>query len=160
MSSELEIIIAFVYRRSGRPALRESEIYLPLSMELNWFSLEDAQAIVDAAISSHLLEKREGLLEPIFDIDSVQIPVGFSPSKSVQYLMGENSQKTSDVSSKVLAHLASATGKSSSQLTTEIEELCAEKGLVFLVGAVVVAKRYNVGISEFFDDIESDILNT
>ena len=157
MSSELEVIIAFVFRRSGRPALRESEIYLPLSMELNWFSLEDAQGIVDVAISAHLLEKREGFLEPVFDIDEVEIPVGFSPSGSFDALSGKSVGDSEDLKDRLLVYLAKAAGKNVSQLVEEIDEVCSEKNLVFLVGAVVLAKRYNVGVSEFFEEIETEL---
>jgi len=157
MSSELEVIIAFVFRRSGRPVLRESEIYLPLSMELNWFSLEEAQAVVDAAISAHLLEKREGFLEPVFDIDDVEIPVGFSPSGSVDTLMGASDDESNQVKDRLLAHLAKATGKNTSQLVEQIDEVCSEKKIVFLVGAVIVSKQYNVDVSGFFEEIEKDL---
>ncbi len=160
MSSDLEIIIAFVFRRSGRPALRESEIYLPLSMELNWFSLEDAQRIVDAAISAHLLEKREGFLEPVFDIDEVEIPVGFSPSGSVDDLMGASDEKSTQLNDRLLAHLAKVTGKNTSQLVEQIEQVCSEKNVLFLVGAVIVSKKYNVDVSEFFEEIEKDLLGS
>ena len=55
MNSEWEIIIAFLFKRSGREELSFSDLYLTLSIDLNWFTPEDAKAFVNMAIKQKLL---------------------------------------------------------------------------------------------------------
>ena len=50
MESDAEIIIAFIFKRSGKQKLKLSEFYLPLSMQLNWFSPQEAKDFVKIAI--------------------------------------------------------------------------------------------------------------
>ena len=47
MPSELEIVITFVYNRSGKSELSFSDLYLTLSMELNWFTPDDAKEFIN-----------------------------------------------------------------------------------------------------------------
>jgi len=57
MDIEEKIIIAFLFKRSGKNKLKESEIYLPLSLELDWFSANEARQFVNLAVELKLLTK-------------------------------------------------------------------------------------------------------
>ena len=46
MDSEKEIIISFLFKRSGKESLKFSDLYLALSMELNWFTPDDAKSFI------------------------------------------------------------------------------------------------------------------
>ena len=81
MDSEAKIIIAFLFNRSGKKELRDAELYLPLSMELAWFSTKESQEFVKSVIEQGLLTKKDGMLIPTFALDDIKIPVGFIPSK-------------------------------------------------------------------------------
>lgn len=83
MTSDSEIVIAFLYKRSGKEELSFSDLYLNLSMELNWFTPEEAKDFVNMAIKKNLLIKKDELIKPNFDFNKVVIPVGFIPSKSI-----------------------------------------------------------------------------
>ena len=50
MNSEAKIMIAFLFNRSGKNELKDSEIYLPLSMELGWLSAKESQEFIKYAI--------------------------------------------------------------------------------------------------------------
>ena len=83
MVSEEEIIITFLFKRSGKSKLSFSDLYLILSMDLNWFTPEDAKAFVNLALKQKLLTKKGDLIKPNFDYDKIIVPVGFTPSKQV-----------------------------------------------------------------------------
>ena len=55
MDSEWKIIIAFLFKRSGKEKLSLSEFYLSLSMDLKWFSPQQAKAFVNHAVEQKLL---------------------------------------------------------------------------------------------------------
>ena len=50
MNSEVQIIISFLFKRSGKNKLKESEIYLSLSLELGWFSARESREFVTYAL--------------------------------------------------------------------------------------------------------------
>jgi len=79
MGSDANIIIAFLYKRSGKEELSFSELYLILSMELNWFTPDDAKTFVNMAIKQKLLIKKGELIKPNFDFRKIVVPVGFVP---------------------------------------------------------------------------------
>ena len=83
MASEYEIIIAFIFKRSGKEKMNFSELYLDLSMNLNWFSPEDAKKFLNDAIKKKLSIKEDDQISLSFDINKITIPMGFSPSKRV-----------------------------------------------------------------------------
>ena len=43
MNNDYKIIIAFVYTRAGKKEMSFSEFYLSLSMDLKWFTLNNAK---------------------------------------------------------------------------------------------------------------------
>jgi len=71
MTSDAEIIITFLYKRSGKDELSFSDLYLNLSMELNWFTPDDAKAFVNTAIKQELLIKKGDLIKPNFDYNKI-----------------------------------------------------------------------------------------
>ena len=73
MESDAEITIAFIFKRSGKQKLKPSEFYLPLSMQLNWFSPQEAKDFVKIAIKQKLLKEKEEIIEPTFDITQVTL---------------------------------------------------------------------------------------
>ena len=79
MVSQAEKIITFVFNRSGKTELSFSEMYLTLSMELNWFTPDDAKKFVEKAIREGLFCKKNNQLSPSFDVSKVNVPVGYNP---------------------------------------------------------------------------------
>ena len=80
MPSESEIIISFIFKRSGKAELDFSEIYLTLSMDLKWFTPDDAKKFVNNALKQKLLLKKYEGLRPGFEINKINVPFGFSPT--------------------------------------------------------------------------------
>src|SRR4030042_430114 len=83
MDSEAKIILAFLFNRSGKTDLTEAELYLPLAMELGWFSTKEAQQFVKYVMKKELVVKKDGVLSPNFPLETIKIPVGFIPSKKM-----------------------------------------------------------------------------
>ena len=75
--AEIRIIIAFLFKRSGKEELSLSELYLPLSMDMKWFSPKQAREIMNSALKQKLLTKKGELVKPNFDYKNVVVPVGF-----------------------------------------------------------------------------------
>jgi hypothetical protein len=80
----LRVVVAAPFRRNGRERLSENDFIVDLSMKRRWFTPEQAQRVVDVALSEGLVERGDAdSLVASFDPREVSIPEGFSPDESV-----------------------------------------------------------------------------
>ena len=67
MNSEAKTIIAFLFKRSGKKEMIQSEFYLTLSMDLKWFTPKKAKDFTNWSLKNNILLKSEGVLKPNFN---------------------------------------------------------------------------------------------
>lgn len=156
MQAEAKIIIAFLFKRSGKSELTEAEIYLPLSMELGWCSVKEAQEFVKYSINQRLLVKEGGTVHPAFSFDSIAIPVGFIPSKEV-FRLHLDAADTGKILDRIVASICSSTHQDQHKILQEIRKEELEKQLLPEVAAMYVARRYHVDISGFYTDVHDAV---
>jgi hypothetical protein len=145
---EAKIIIAFLFKRSGREKLKESEIYLPLSLELGWFSTKESIAFVRHAIEHNLLKKEGEFLVPNFDVKEIKIPVGFFPSKVFELRVVD----------EVLKRIINKTKYKKQDILNRINEIESEKKVVKEVASLLYAVECNVDVKDLYDAVEGGIL--
>jgi len=156
MNSEAEIIIAFVFKRSGKTALTEPEIYLPLSLELGWFPSQQAKSFVTYALKQKLLVKKGALLSPTFDSGKITIPLGFHPTKTsfeAEEKEGAPEEKA-PVLDTIIHRIREKTKRSQKDIIAKIREIEQEKKILSEVAALVVAKEYDVDVTDFLDKVD------
>ena len=152
MSSEEEIIIAFIFNRSGKEKLKDVEIYLSLSMELNWFKPDEAKNFVKKSVENKLLVEEDGLLKPGFNVDSVDIPLGFKPSKTsfnFEKKQKEDDKDKEDVVKIIINKIVLKTKKEKEEIKLKIKKEETEKNITELVAALLVAKENDIDVVEF-----------
>ena len=154
MDSEEEIVFAFLFKRSGRKQLKESEIYLPLSLELGWFSTKEARKYVEEAIKQKLLVKKEGFLTPSFDVEKINIPVGFSPIKSTLEVKKTTDE---DVFQEIVNRIVEKTNKQHDEIIKIIKQIQVEKKILPEVAALLFAKENNILVEDVFNSVEKKI---
>ncbi|MBN1280788.1 MAG: DUF2240 family protein [Candidatus Thermoplasmatota archaeon] len=153
MEAEAKIIIAFLFNRSGKPALKESEIYLPLSMELGWFSATEAHDFVTYALTQHLLVHKEGLLLPNFPVEKTTIPVGFTPSKKF-FIEQTGEHETENILDAMVTHISNYTTQKQEDIRRKIHHTAQERHLTLEVAALYIARTHDVDVTEWYDRIE------
>ncbi len=159
MNSEAQIIISFLFKRSGKDELKDSEIYLPLSLELGWFSAREARDFVTSALEQKILVKKGALLTPGFDVEKILVPVGFYPStKSFTIektdVKVEEEQAVVDVVVQRIVEKADIDPK---DILEEIKQIEVEKNIISDVALLFIAKKYNVDVNDCFDSVEKAI---
>ena len=159
MPSETEIILTFIFNRSGKPKLNFSDLYLALSMDLNWFTPEDAKTFVNKAINNKLLTKKGEDILPNFDYENIIVPVGFTPSKQVfeEKVIKKPEKKEEKLIDKIVKHLIDKTELDSQQIREKILGTSKTNNITVEVAAALLAKEHNVSLEEFFEDIEKTI---
>ena len=150
MSSEEEIIIAFIYKRSGKQIISESELYLSLSMDLGWMTATEAQQFVQTIKEFKLVTEHANGLEPTFKIDTVNVPRGFTPTKK-QVKEKQAMKLQEKLTDKILRRIHEQTGQPIQQLSEETAALTAEKKIIAEVAALWVARRHDCDVSDFFE---------
>jgi len=158
MDSEVKIIITFIFKRSGKQKLTFSDLYLTLSMDLNWFTPEDAKKFVNEALEKNFLIKKKDLIKPYFDIEKVKIPVGFYPSKRV-FIHDEaiNIKEESNLLSQIVNTIAEHLNTKEQNISNKIKKIEEEKKVTTEVAALLLGKENNIDLSKFFEKIENKI---
>lgn len=164
MTSEPELILAFLFKRSGKTKLGFSEIYLTLSMDLNWFTPQDAKEFVKQAEKQKLLIKKDELYKPNFDLEEIKVPLGFYPSKKVINIKKE--EKTTEplekktLLDKIINKILEKTNQERKKVINKIKDLEKEKNITPEIAALLIGKEYNINFQEHLQDIKNKILTT
>jgi hypothetical protein len=159
MSSEREIILSFLFKRSGKESLKFSDLYLALSMDLNWFTPDNAKAFINTALEDKLLTKKGNLIKPTFNIEKIDVPTGFYPSKLVFEEKKERMpEKKEDVLYKIIKRIVKDTDLNQQQVTEKVKAIVKEKNIVDMVAALLIGKEYDIDFNDFFNEIEEKIL--
>ncbi len=159
MNSEAQIIISFLFKRSGKDELKDSEIYLPLSLELGWFSAREARDFVTYAIEQKLLVKKGALLTPGFDVKKILVPVGFYPSTK-SFTIEKTDVKVEEEPAAVdvvVQRIVEKADIDPKDILEEIKQIEVEKNIISDVALLFIAKKYNVDVNDCFDSIEKAI---
>jgi hypothetical protein len=159
MASENEIIIAFLFKRSGKEKMSFSELYLNLSMELGWFSPEDAKKFLYEAIKNKLLTNEDEQISLTFDVNKIKIPVGFSPSKKV--FLEKRTQKDleeTDVFKQIVKRIQNKTNLKEQQIIDKIKKISKEKNIDEKIAALLEAKDHDIELSDFLKELENKII--
>ena len=157
MDSEAKIIIAFLFNRSGKTELKDSELYLPLSMELGWLSTKESQEFIDYAIKQELLIKKDGLLQPNFPLEKIAIPLGFTPSKKL-FSEKRDEYKEENIIDEIVIQISKLTNQSQREIFEEIKQEQKEKNLFLEVAALYVARKYSVDIADWYESVEKILI--
>jgi len=158
VDSEAEIIITFLFKRSGKEELSLSEFYLSLSMDLKWFSPKQAKAFVSHAVEQKLLIKKGDLVKPNFGYKKVVVPIGFHPSKQLFEEKEEGiKEEKEDVVKTIIDRIVKKTGLDAQSIAEKIKDIEKEKNITSEVAALLVGKEYDVILDDCFEEIENKI---
>jgi hypothetical protein len=159
MNQNAENIIAFLFKRSGKKTMYFSEIYLTLSMDLNWFTPEDAKTFVNTAIEQKMLIKKDDMIRPGFDIQNIKIPVGFQPSKTI-FKKEETQKQTTGEKQELIDLIANEivkqTKNKKEKIIDEIQKISEGKNLKPEIAALLVGKEHDVSLEKFYKKIEEE----
>jgi hypothetical protein len=159
MTSEPHIILAFLYKRSGKPILTESDLYLSLSMDLGWMPTTEAKTFVRNAIDTGLLAPRENGLAPTFDITTIDIPRGFIPTAHTSKKEPIPTTAQAGLLDRIVQRISLESKIQASGIAREITALTEEKHVTPEVAALWIARRHDCDVAEFYDVVESQLFS-
>jgi len=131
--------VAAPFRQRGVEELKQSEFVVALSLDLEWFSPDQAQRLADLATTEGLLKPTGEELVVSFDPLEVDIPDGFEPDESVL-------QQRSTFE-RILAVIVDA-GVEKQEAVAGINRLQSDLALSVEAAAALYARRQGIDVTE------------
>jgi hypothetical protein len=154
MNSDAQIIIAFVFRRIGEKRIKESDFYLYISIDLNWLTPLDAKEFIKRAKREKLLSSDGEYITPLFNIENIDVPFGFRPSKNTYQ---ENNKTIENNLTVIINKLSKSLKIDKNEIMNKIIEIAEEKNIIIEIAGLLLAKQYEVDLSKNYIKIEKDI---
>ncbi|MEF8848567.1 MAG: DUF2240 family protein [Candidatus Thermoplasmatota archaeon] len=155
MNSEEKILISFLFKRTGKQEMKNSEMYLSISMDLKWCNPKQAKSFIESAVNKDLLKKKNDLLKPNFNIEKIEIPVGFEPSENFfeEFKQNKSIKKDGNLIEEISVHL----DKNQKEVIKEIDDLAKRKNIDFKVASLLKGKETGVEIKKYLDTYEKEL---
>ena len=132
--------------------MKNSELYLTLSLELGWFSPQEAQQVIKDALHQKLLKQKDELVSPTFDINKITIPVGFYPSKKDIILeRKEEKTKTSSFMESITKRITDHTQQTPSELSQKIQQIATTKRILPEIAALYLAYTHKIPVEDILE---------
>ncbi len=139
----LKQVVTYVFRRKGG-VIPISEFVFALSLDLKWFSPDQAESVLKSAEKNELVKITEDLVEPLFDPGSVEVPIDFRPDQSIL------EEKTLTIFDQVVERLSAVGSKP--EIIRMIHE---EQDILRIVEpdavALLIARKFGIDVADLID---------
>jgi hypothetical protein len=154
----LKQVIASLFKRKNSAVVPANDLELLASMELRWFDPADARKLVELAVSQNLLEETETGLKTKFEIDSIEIPLGFKPPKDLLTAL-ELSKES--LFMQLVNQISLDSGIEPNQIIADINDKQSkfQEYLTLEVIALLYGKEKEVDVDKFIPEIKSKLLS-
>jgi len=149
----LEIAVAAPFKHMRKERLQRSEFIFYIAIDRKWMNKEQANRLLERAVEEGLVGIDGGTIRPLFDLASVEIPLGFKPTSDL--LTGAENP-----CDDLIARIAAATGKPAREIAAEINQVISgdfDGNLRLEAAAVIVAKRYRVQFEDKLPALEKSV---
>ena len=140
----LAVTVAAPFRHLHKGQLQRSEFVYYLAIDRMWMSRDQAGLLLDLAVEQGLVDLRNGVVVPLFEVGEVTVPLGYRP--------GAEDFQRPDAERTLLARIAAATGRDEREVAAEANRLITERfdgQLRSKAALVLLARRHEVP----FDDL-------
>ncbi|MHC1574455.1 MAG: DUF2240 family protein [Candidatus Methanogasteraceae archaeon] len=143
----LKQVISYVFRKKGG-TISISEFVFALSLDLKWFSPDQAESVLKTAEKEGLVQIVGDMVEPLLDPNSVEIPIDFKPDQSI---FAEKTTET--IFDQVIDRLQSSGAMGRSEIVRTIHEKQNDLGIVETdATALLVARMHGIDVTDLIDE--------
>lgn len=145
---DLKTVVAAPFRHRGSNTLTDSEFIATLSMELDWFTPEQARRVIDLATSESLLDRSEDSLVPTFAVETISLPDDPTPDESIL---------TERSTFEQLLDTITDAGIEKQDAVAEINRLQQELAITIEAAGVLYAHQQGIAVPGITDRIQADL---
>jgi len=151
--TDLKYTVSIPFKRKGKDALKESEFVLALSIDLNWFSPDQAKNVVREAEKAGLIKREGDIIRPTFDLSPVEPSSEFKKG-----VMEEQEQALFD---RIIERITSETGMDKRKTVALVNKKQDElsKLVEIEVSAILVALENGVALDNLIDEEYKVLVN-
>lgn len=149
----LTITIAAPFRHARKDQLKKNEIVYFLSFKQHWMNIDQANILISRAEEEGLVTLEGDMIRPLFDVSTIEIPLGYRPGSAVF----ERSDPVDDLLSRISHH----SGIPLAELVAEQNQIVMEKfgGTLRSEAAVVImAKRHGVEFKDLLPALREHVM--
>lgn len=139
------------FRKRGKNALTTSEFIFALSLDLGWFSPEQAKEVLSKAKNEGLVSIKDDEISPNFDFKAIEIPLGFRPDLKREWSIFEC------IIERIM--MTGLSRKEAIALVNEKQERMA-KLIEIEVSALLVAKERGVDVEDLVDEAYQSLIKS
>jgi hypothetical protein len=123
-----------------------------LVYNLRWFGPDDSTSIIQAALSSGLLQiGKDGEMRPTFDLESIKVEVGYRPPEDF-----DTNQMARPLFERLIEVIMDS-GLDKKETIRSINRRGDEKNLLFPCAAIHVGLERGIDMSRFYGEVENSI---
>jgi hypothetical protein len=122
-------------------------------MDLKWLSPKNAKDFINYALNKNLLIKKDDLCKPNFNVDNIQIPIGFHPSNNVLFTINQSKEDNLSISSRIIKIICDYTNNNEKEIIDKIRDIARDKNIFFEIALLLYAKEFEIELKEFYDHI-------
>jgi hypothetical protein len=149
----LPVTIAAPFRHTRNEQLKKNEIDYYLAFERGWMNIEQANLLLARAKEEGLIAYEADMIRPLFDVQSIEIPLGFKPSASVF--------RKSDPQEELMQRIAGQRNMPLTRVVAEMNAIISKEfdGYIRPEGAIIIlAKRHGVECSDLLPALRENVL--
>lgn len=149
----LTITIAAPFRHARKDQLKKNEIVYYLSFKQHWMNINEANILIARAGEEGLIEMEGDMIRPLFDVSTIEIPLGYKPGSAVF--------ERSDPVDDLLSRISKQTGIALAELVAEQNQVVMElfRGNLRSEAAVVImARRHGVEFQDLLPALREHLM--
>lgn len=149
---EITLVVAAPFKKNAAPLLSMRDFEFALSFDLKWMSPDEASKVRDLAIKSRLLTLVDGMLKPVFDLDTTEIPHDFKPKVDLfkeKTLLEDIMEYISTTTETRLRDIAIRINSKQEQLSDLVD---------IEVAALLIAKEMGCDIEPFYEKVHDAVV--
>ncbi|MDD1719086.1 MAG: DUF2240 family protein [Methanoregulaceae archaeon] len=149
----LMLTVAAPFRFTRKQRLKRNEVVYFLVYDRRWMSLDEANQLLSRALEDGLLAYDGEMLHPLFDLSTVNIPIGFKPTTVIL--------EPKEPIETLIERIAREKNIPPAQLTGEMNQLILDgfEGHIRPEAAIVIlAKKYRIETGDLLQALEASLL--
>ncbi len=139
--------LAFLFQKEGSE-ISKTDFVMAQSVDLDWFSSEKAEKVVDRALELDLVEIEDGDIIAEFDYEDVDIPMGFEPSEEIL------EKKEKDLFPKLLNDIVENSDRSKQEMISKANKKQDDMNIEIKTALLLVAREEGISVPDKDDYIE------
>lgn len=158
MADELTVCAAAFFRNKGRDVVAEKEFTMGISLDLRWMSVKESQALMDAMVSSGVLELKDSYLRPKFDGSGLEIPIAYRPSAELIGSLASKKKKTENGLFPEMVSMAEKSGMRRAGYIAACNALQKKLDVDIEVAGVIVLRDIGADVSSLYKKVYDAVL--